>query len=176
VTFWVILSSCLFCDNISHLVRCLLTIGIVAVILWTSYYDYINTILSFRYVNGQASIVGRIQSSTSPEDKVLLWGAETSVNYFSHRVSPTRFVYQYPLYTQGYANEQMIIEFLDSVIRMSPKLLIDTRNPTTPIYEFPIQTNAIRERIRYLQCHYHPIGETQEKWVVYEYIANNCYP
>jgi hypothetical protein len=175
VTFWVILSSCLFCD-ISHLVRCLLTIGIVAVILWTSYYDYINTILSFRYVNGHASIVGRIQSSTSPEDKVLLWGAETSVNYFSHRVSPTRFVYQYPLYTQGYANEQMIIEFLDSVIRMSPKLLIDTRNPTTPIYEFPIQTNAIRERIRYLQCHYHPIGETQEKWVVYEYIANNCYP
>jgi len=182
VTFWVIFSSHLF-DDISHLARYLLIAGVVAVILWASYAQYRNTILSFRgLINKQAYIVSKIQSNTSPEDRILLWGAETSVNYFSRRVSPTRFVYQYPLYTRGYVNEQMIIEFLDSVIRMHPKWLIDTRNPETPIYQFPIQTDAIRERITYLQCHYQPIGETEAigdtvgKWVIYEYTESNCYP
>jgi len=180
ITFWVILSSRFFCD-IPLLARYLFAMGVVAVILWSSSYDYVRTILSFRYLNGQAygvsNIVSEIQSSTSPEDKILLWGAEASVNYFSHRISPTRFVYQYPLYTQGYVNEQMIIEFLDSLIRMSPKLLIDTQNPRTPIYEFPIQTNAIHERISYIQCHYHAIGEIHDlKWVVYEFTVNSCYP
>jgi len=175
VTFWAILSSPFF-RNVSRVARGFLTIGVVGAILWMSSYDWINTVQSFREVNERASTVSRIQSGTSPEDKVLLWGAEASINYFSHRVSPTRFVYQYPLYTQGYVNEQMIMEFLDSLIRMQPQWIIDTQNPATPMYQFPLQNDAIRDRIKYLQCHYHAIGETQERWIIYEYTANGCAP
>jgi hypothetical protein len=39
---------------------------------------------------------------THEKDHILVWGAETSIHFVSGRPSPTRFVYQYPLYTPGY--------------------------------------------------------------------------
>jgi hypothetical protein len=104
-------------------------------------------------------------------EKVLLWGAESAVNFFAGRKCPSRFVYQYPLYTSGYANEGVILEFLDGIIRERPRLIIDTRNRRTPIYSFPVQSDAIREKVGYLQAHYRPVGETGEGWVVYEYMG-----
>lgn len=177
ITFWAILSS-QFLYYIPHTARSVLAVGIIGVFLWTSFYHYAKEVISFgRGVNGLHPTVNSIKLNTNPEDKVLLWGAEASINYFSNRESSTRFVYQYPLYTPGYVDEQMIIEFLDDLIHAPPRLIIDTQNAMTPLYDFPIQTYDIRQRIAYLKCHYRIAGDILlGDWIVYEYTTNNCSP
>lgn len=175
ITFWAILSSN-FLYELPPIRKYALVLGICGVFLWASFSPYRAQAISLRRdVNVQHSIVRKIERITNSKDKVLIWGAEASINYFSHRQSPTRFVYQYPLYTQGYVNEQMIVEFLEDLIRESPQLIVDTHNPKTPIYEFPLQTDAIQQRVAYLQCHYRIVDEIQD-WIVYEYTAGNCSP
>jgi len=177
VTFWVILSS-RFLDDIAHTAKYVLTVGILGLFLWSSFNQYRRQVTSFRSVNKQHSIVSRIELNTDIEDKVLLWGAEASVNYFSRRKSPTRFVYQYPLYRYGYVDEQMIIEFLDDLIRERPRLIIDTHDTLTPLYHFPIQTYTIQQRLAYLQRHYCMVDDflPNSNWTVYEYTVHDCSP
>ena len=67
-----------------------------------------------------------ITASTSNNDYVLVWGAEAGINFSSRRQSPTRFVYQYPLYTRGYQSVHMIEEFLDDIRTNEPALIVDT--------------------------------------------------
>lgn len=183
ITFWTILSA-KFLHDLPRTAKYVLTVGLVGVFLWTSYKPYVEKVLSFRGVRKPAVVSG-ITQNTNPEDKILLWGAESSVNFVTRRKSPTRFVYLYPLYMKGYVNEQMIIEFLDGLVRERPVLIIDTHNELTPLYKFPIQTSAIQQRIAYLQCHYRAVGNVQvgnvqacdvRDWTVYEYTAGNCYP
>ncbi len=172
ITFWLFFSS-QFLQDLPSIVRSFLAIGIVGVFLWMTFYAQYHMLSS---KHKQPSVISYIKSNTTPQDTVLLWGAESSVNFFSHRRSPSRFVYQYPLYTNGYTNEQLIIEFLDDVIDNKPKLLIDTHNPGTPLYNFPLQTSLIEHKVAYLQCHYHVVEEFQ-RWTVYEYTsATSCSP
>jgi len=64
---------------------------------------------------------------------VLLWGAETTINFYTKRPSPTRFVYQYPLFTKGYATTSMINEFFQDIKIYKPSLIIDAWNGTDKI-------------------------------------------
>lgn len=173
ITFHVIFTS-YFLHNIPNTAKCFLIAGVTGVLLWTSFNEYRRQVISFHEVE-PPPILNEIKQNTNPEDSILVWGAETSINYFSNRKSPTRFVYQYPLYTQGYTNEPMITEFLDDLIRQHPELLIDTHNPRTPLYEFPIQTPIIQQKIAYLQCQYRIVGEIQG-WTVYKYTPKICPP
>ena len=108
-----------------------------------------------------------IQTSTSADDHVLMWGAETSLNYVTHRQSPSRFTYQYPLYTPGYQNNGMIENFLGDIKRNPPALIIDT----SPSNEFipPIERSA-REKWVLGSQSYRMLPEME---VVFEYIASN---
>ncbi len=119
LTFWVFLSS-LSSWGITNILKYAFITGVVGIFLWSSFALYKDQVEAYRNYNDIAAI-NYIKSETSPDDYVLLWGAEAYSNYYAERRSPTRFVYQYPLYIQGYTNEQMIIEFLDSVIRNRPK-------------------------------------------------------
>jgi hypothetical protein len=67
------------------------------------------------------------------EEYLLVWGAETSYNYFSGKESPTRFVYQYPLYHCTYADEEVIQSFREDIQMRSPAI-VDTSssNPRIP--------------------------------------------
>lgn len=116
---------------------------------------------------GDKALVDYITNSTEADDYVLLWGAETYINYFTQRLSPTRFVYQRPLYTRGYTNENMILEFLHDIIEKKPKYIVDTGNSFTPMYDFPIKTTQITASIYYLRTHYR-IVKTNHRWVIYE--------
>lgn len=69
-----------------------------------------------------------VELSPYPEEILLMWGAEASYNYFSARPSPSRFVYQYPLYTCGYATPEMV-ESLAADIKEDRPLIVDT-SPT----------------------------------------------
>jgi hypothetical protein len=57
-----------------------------------------------------------------------MWGAETAYNYLSGRPSPSRYVYQYPLYACGYATPEMAATLRADIERARP-LIIDT-SPT----------------------------------------------
>ncbi|MEM3486120.1 MAG: hypothetical protein QXI12_10920 [Candidatus Methanomethyliaceae archaeon] len=100
---------------------------------------------------------------------MLLWGAEAGINFTTKRRSPSRFVYQYPLYMKGYVNEQMINEFLDDIIEKRPRLIIDTHNPKTPLFDFPIQTNAVASKIKQAKEHYQFKVEING-WTIYEWV------
>jgi len=100
-----------------------------------------------------------IEQTTAASDTVLLWGAETKINFFSQRASPSRFSYQFPLYHPAYTNEGLILEFLDAILQERPRMIIDTGNPATPIFDFPITTSAIQERIEAIQASYRVTGD-----------------
>jgi hypothetical protein len=73
-------------------------------------------------------LVDYIQTHTRPDDYVLIWGAEAAYNFLSDRASPTRFVYQYPLYSCDYRTTAMVEELQRDVMSRRP-LLVDT-SPT----------------------------------------------
>lgn len=67
-----------------------------------------------------------IKDQTSPVDTVLVWGAETSINFLSQRRSPSRFSYQYPLWAEGYTSTDIAYSFLSDLGANPPALIIDT--------------------------------------------------
>ncbi len=178
--FWMLLSSP-FLREMPRVASNILTVGLLVVFSWASFRSYRDTIASFQNMNGYSisfdPVVHKIESKIDADDKVLFWGAETSLNYVLRHLSPTRFVYQYPLYMKGYANEEMILEFLDGLIRERPRLIIDTHNPQTPMYKFPVWTEKIGQRVNFLKCHYRASEEIEElNWTFYEYAENHCTP
>jgi hypothetical protein len=70
-------------------------------------------------------VVKSIWNYTDKGDALLMWGAETKYNFMTGRRAPSRFNYQYPLYTCGYVTDAMIAEFLLDIERNKP-LIIDT--------------------------------------------------
>ncbi len=66
-----------------------------------------------------------VKAETSAGDTLLVWGAESEVNYLTGLPAPTRYMYQYPLFLQGYENPARFEEFLIEIQRNPPKLVID---------------------------------------------------
>ena len=116
-----------------------------------------------------------IDKSTSPEDTVLVWGAEASLNFTSRRRSPSRFAYLIPLCQANYVSPQMITEFLDDLIRNRPALIIDAHDPLLPLYQFPIHTAGIQSRIDFVESQYRQLGSYGD-WTVYENVENETRP
>jgi 4-amino-4-deoxy-L-arabinose transferase-like glycosyltransferase len=129
--------------------------------------DYAATIVKFRSY-GDQSAIEYVKQHTTPDEYVLVWGAETQVNFFTQRRNPSRFNYLYPLYQKGFVTEQMILEFLGDINTYHP-LIIDSQNSATPLYNFPISSDKINAAIRDLQVHYIKIGSTSNGWPVYQY-------
>lgn len=129
---------------------------------------YRNTVQKHPELVAVQASIRYIEANTAPDDLVLIWGAEAAVNFLSRRNPPGRFIYQYPLYTPGYTDEALIVEFLDSLLQSPPRLIIDTKNPLTPFYAFPVDSPRIAEKIATLRSYYRPAGDLQG-WTVYQY-------
>jgi hypothetical protein len=80
-----------------------------------------------------AQAVELIRRTTAARDSVLVWGFEPSVNFLAHRRSPTRFVYQLPLYVDGYQNPQMIDGFFNDLTTKRPVLIIDASSSSADV-------------------------------------------
>lgn len=158
--------------HIPNIATGILILGMASYLTWNSFYIYMDQLYTYRKLTKNETIIEYIKETTSPEDTILLWGAETSVNYFAERKSPTRFVYQYPLHQAGYANDEMINEFLDDLIENNPKLIIDT-GTQNPLYEFPINTDATIKKIEYLKTHYCQVQRI-DTWTIYQFSENGC--
>ena len=70
--------------------------------------------------------IAYVLAETDPEDAVLLWGAETSMNFMTEREAPSRFAYLYPLLTEGYRDTGVVREFLNDIVSRQPAMIIDT--------------------------------------------------
>jgi len=142
--------------------------SIVWMLLWGSLANYKQTLSTYAQ-KGNGRIIEYVEAHTAPGDTVLLMKAETSVNYFSKRRSPTRYVYQYPLYQNGYVDEGMILEFLDDILLNRPQLIIDAGNRLQPFADFPIQTEAIRKKAALIEAKYDSIVNLDNR-IIYELI------
>lgn len=176
--FWFMFSI-IYSWKIPQKARTVFLLCATCALLWSIFPVYRDQVKEFHKSVYLGPAVRYVVNATNPNDLVLLWGAETSVNFMAKRRSPSRFVYQYPLYTQGYVSENMILEFLGDIIRYEPKLIIDTHNPETPMFNFPIQSKEIEQKINTIKCHYIAVRDLpyQPKWTVYTYQKENlCTP
>jgi hypothetical protein len=166
ITFWMIINS-LRLWKVESIIKWVFMISVVIILIWSSYADYKNQLVTFNSI-GDKFMINYISSNSNFGDYVLLWGAESSINFFTERESPGKYVYQYPLFTDGYVNEQMILEFLEDIIQKKPKLIIDTNNSFTPFFDFPIHTEEIDKKFRTIKYCYNNIGKINA-WKIYEY-------
>lgn len=151
--------------NIRQVWQYVIAIFAMGLITLNYYYLYLDQAYIYRKLRDDTGIQ-YIISNTKEDETVLLLGAETSVNFFAKRKSPTKFIYQYPLQEENYVTEEMIIEFLDDILENQPQLIINT-DTAKAIYEFPIQSEAIREKVEKIQEQYCSAGEI-DQWEVYK--------
>jgi hypothetical protein len=118
-----------------------------------------------------------IEWNTQPEDTVLIWGSQSTLNFLSERKSPTRFVHQKPLYKVGYTTPALIDEFLSKLEAEPPEMIIDTYHPSTPFVEVddagqclypqkrhPRELNSVFE---FVCTHYHRVDYLgKDQWLV----------
>jgi len=171
-TFWMLITQISYSDLFRKQKR-LLSICMTAIFIVPIAGAIVATIRDSNYPSTRGvdyeGIVSYVESNTSEDDLVLIWGAETAINYSSRRLSPSRFVYQYPLYETGYTNEKIIEEFLEDIVKNEPRLIIDTKNSKTPLYAFGISSPRIENAIAFLRSNYQ-VKEQFGPWTVYEYM------
>lgn len=119
---------------------------------------------------------------TQSDDKLLVWGAEPYLHIFSKRAAISRYVYQYSLTRQGFADGAIVREFAQDLQVARPSVIIDTRNPALPPlesrlrvdWEFPIGYAPIPELetiTTWIAQHYELVEciEDQETWCIYRF-------
>jgi hypothetical protein len=92
---------------------------------------YINSARGYHHIVDPNGAAKYIQENSTPNDYVLVWGAEAAINFFSRRASPTRFAYQYPLYYKDYASASTLEEFFQDILDKKPKFVLVTTGGAT---------------------------------------------
>ena len=118
--------------------------------------------------NDRVAVIDYILKNTEENDKVLIIGAESAVNFLARREAPTRYVYQYPLALLG--RRPMFEEYFNQILGDKPVLIIDTRGRiqlTEKLYT-PLQKRSqiVRDGVKYLGENYEQVGQFGE-WFVY---------
>jgi len=114
--------------------------GILGLIITACIGQYINSVyVSYARITSagglRPTVAGYIRSHTAANDYVLLWGAETVVNFLAQRKSPTRYFYQYPLITKNYSNEALVKRFMIDLKQNQPAMIVDTGDTLFPPLE-----------------------------------------
>lgn len=132
-----------------------------------------------------------INQNTSGDEYVLIYGAESAINFITNRESPSKYFYQYPLFTPNYTTVKMIDNFIIDIKSKNTKLIIDASLSTAdkeagegyivaPInvderqrwYDTNKNTHLFdkyEEFFDYVKLNYDEIGTTYHgKWVVYK--------
>jgi hypothetical protein len=79
-------------------------------------------------IDAKSTVVQYIKDNSSEEDAVLVWGNDVWVNFLSERISPSKYMYQYPLFLEGYSNTGMINYFLGELTADPPKLIVSMKS------------------------------------------------
>lgn len=164
--FFIIDSKISQFQNLLKLEKVLLIIVSIGLLTFGGINDYWRINKSLKEKPNEA-LINYVIENTDKDDTILVWGAETMINFYSQRNSPTRFVYQYPLYRKGYTSEEKIIEILNDIINNKPKIIINSMRADYPIFFFPISTNEIEEKLNFIGSMYMKSDEINY-WDIYE--------
>jgi hypothetical protein len=119
--------------------------------------------------NSYAPVIEYVINHTNTEDRVLVLGAESVVNFLTRRKAPTRYVYQYPLQLLG--SRIMFEEYFDQVLKNKPVLIIDApgSNQLDENLYKPIQLRSAKVRygVQNLIQNYQSVA-TIGDWVIYK--------
>lgn len=66
------------------------------------------------------------ETHTDPNDRVLVWGASSGINFQSGRRSPTNWHYGYPLLVPGEISEKYVADLVQDLNENPPEMIIDT--------------------------------------------------
>ncbi len=135
-----------------------------------NYSTYVHTLA----LNDYAPVIDYVVKNTGKDDKLLIIGAESVVNFLARREAPTRYVYQYPLALLG--RRPMFEEYFTQILVNKPVLIIDTRGRARlneKLYE-PLQKRSqiVRDGVKYLGENYQQVAQFGE-WFVYRFIGDN---
>jgi hypothetical protein len=121
-------------------------------------------------INEYAPVIDYVARNTEENDKVLIIGAESVINFLTRREAPTRYVYQYPLALLG--RRPMFEEYFNQILQNDPVLIIDTRGRSrldeklyTPLQK---RSEIVREGVQYLGENYQQVAQFGE-WFVYRW-------
>lgn len=121
------------------------------------------------YITDQKERIEWILKNTTEDDAVYFWGAEARLNFLTDRLSPTKFVYTYPLFLDGYVTATDVNHFLANIKENNPRFIIDTSSTNRKTTSFtsegiqsPLSIAAIYIRENYV--YKDELGE----WIVYE--------
>jgi 4-amino-4-deoxy-L-arabinose transferase-like glycosyltransferase len=123
--------------------------------------------------NSYAPVIDYVASHTNPNDRVLIIGAESVVNFLARREAPTRYVYQYPLQLLG--RRDMFEEYFRDIMKNRPVLVIDApgSSPINNQLYAPLQQRSplVREGVQYLINNYQ-VAATFGDWTIYRIKTN----
>ncbi len=71
------------------------------------------------------SVLNYVFKNMAADQPLLVWGNQVTINWLTDHNAPTRFVYQTPLFVEGYASLTKISELL-SALEVNPGVIIDT--------------------------------------------------
>ena len=147
---------------------------IVALALFSQFpaiYQYRSISVKYREPN-DPGVIEYIESHTSAEDLVLVWGSGAVFNFEARRASPTRFVYQDPLGLGGYTSAEVVEEFLAEVVEHRPILILALTGKGIAIEEFGFDSAGIREALKFIETRYQAVDQVGS-WMMYRYDGNS---
>lgn len=103
-------------------------------------------------------MVAFIQSHTTPQDTVLVWGLETRLLYFADRRAPTKFPHTIAFEFPQYATPQLVENYFAEILAKNPKLIIDSRGYGLSNFT-PAQSHKLNRQINRLRNRYRPVGK-----------------
>ncbi len=148
----------------------LLTLLVVLILQVNQIWNY-SEYMEREAENSYAPVIDYVINHTQQNDRVLILGAESVVNFLARREAPTRYVYQYPLQLLG--SRVMFEEYFQQILNNKPVLIIDAPGSSQldeNLYK-PLQERSakVRDGVQYLVQNYKPVA-TYGEWVIYKSI------
>lgn len=101
---------------------------IITIILVTTqinpFRQYRTQVGYWRDNNGIPGVIQTINELSKPTDFLLVTQSESYINFAAKRISPSRFVYQTPLYMKGYGTPQITVGYLQDILKNKPALIL----------------------------------------------------
>ncbi|MDP9225474.1 MAG: glycosyltransferase family 39 protein [Actinomycetota bacterium] len=120
------------------------------------------------YALTRTAVASYIELTTRRDDKIYVWGAESSIYLETDRRAPTRYIYVYPLYTRGYQSPELIEELLADFTASPPTLIVDAS--TAAIQVVPPLSREERSRWIGSDAAYAGLPEMDQ---IFEFISAN---
>jgi hypothetical protein len=156
-------------------------IGLAVVILVLPLRRLLPPFLNFLENGSRNAFVRAADLAEYDDQYLLMWGAESTFNFLAGKPAPTRYVYQYPLYTCGYVSPAMVEEFRADLASRLP-LIVDSSssNPAVPPIDPEARSNwsessdscsmtaPMTKLLSFIDEHYEPVGRmSYTGWPIY---------